>query len=293
MADESRDPQKHSFLLERPSFWANLRNNFKELVSPDPEPDLQLESKPIPVKSIWSESRPLKSRLSAVAIHLAVIGILLLPFWRPVRVQVKKAMQETMLYVPAAPPTAAPPAAMPRMRKLSGGGMPVVQPKLKLIQAPKIQPVESPTALTPMTEMNLPSLGSIGPISGPPGIGGGHSGAGPGGAGAGSGSPNGNCIGSNCADDAAIAQAPVVIFDPDPPYTDAARKAKFQGTCVLQVLIGADGHVKTAKVVQALGLGLDQNAVTTVLTWRFVPAKDKYGHPVAALATIDVNFRLL
>jgi len=46
------------------------------------------------------------------------------------------------------------------------------------------------------------------------------------------------------------------------------------------------------KVVRGLGLGLDEKALQAISQWKFRPgAKD--GQPVAVMATIEVNFRLL
>jgi len=45
-------------------------------------------------------------------------------------------------------------------------------------------------------------------------------------------------------------------------------------------------------VVRVIGLGLDEKAIEAVKQWTFKPAY-KDGKPVAAAATLEVNFRLL
>ncbi len=85
--------------------------------------------------------------------------------------------------------------------------------------------------------------------------------------------------------------APRVIYDPDPEYSEEARQAKYQGTVVLWVVIGADGRAREVQVQRALGMGLDQKAVEAVRSWRFQPAM-KDGHPVAVQVNVEVNFRL-
>ena len=35
--------------------------------------------------------------------------------------------------------------------------------------------------------------------------------------------------------------APRVVYQPDPEYSEEARKAKYQGTCVLWLVVGPDG----------------------------------------------------
>jgi protein TonB len=256
------DAEDNRFLLEQPSFFRGLVQHLKELIRPEKQPELVLESKPIPVKSIWSEQNSGRSRLTAF--------------------QIKKVV-DTQIFVPAAPPV-----QMPRMRRLSGGGSPIHVQAPKLITTPKPIRIAAPTAILPdMNAMPMPSFGSIGPISGPPGAGGG-SGSGPGGTG--SGSEGGTCTGPNCGD--AVGSGPVPVYQPDPQYSDAARKAKFQGTCIVQVTIGADGRVSHPVIVQPLGLGLDKKAIEAVLTWRFIPAKDKNGRPISVTARVELNFHL-
>ncbi len=85
--------------------------------------------------------------------------------------------------------------------------------------------------------------------------------------------------------------APRAIYDPDPEYSEEARKAKYQGTVVLWVVIDAAGNPRDIKVARSLGMGLDQKAVEAVRGWRFTPAM-KDGRPVAVQVNIEVNFRL-
>jgi TonB family protein len=84
---------------------------------------------------------------------------------------------------------------------------------------------------------------------------------------------------------------PKVIYDPDPDYSEAARKAKHQGTVVLWVIIGTDGRPREISVRRSLGMGLDEKAVEAVRRWKFDPAK-KDGQAVAVQISIEVNFRL-
>ncbi len=86
--------------------------------------------------------------------------------------------------------------------------------------------------------------------------------------------------------------APVSIYKPEPEYSEEARLAKYSGEVTLSVDIGPDGLPGNIRVVQRLGLGLDEKAVDAVSQWRFRPgAKD--GVPVTVRAQIVVNFRLL
>ena len=85
--------------------------------------------------------------------------------------------------------------------------------------------------------------------------------------------------------------SPKAIFAPDPHYSKGAREAKYQGTCVLSLVVGADGQARDIKVTRALGFGLDMNAVESVKKWKFEPGM-KDGAPVATYATIEVAFHL-
>ena len=85
--------------------------------------------------------------------------------------------------------------------------------------------------------------------------------------------------------------APKALYAPDPEYSEEARKAKYQGTVVLWVVVGPDGRPRDIKVQRTLGMGLDQKAMEAVRTWKFEPARLN-GNPVAVQINVEVNFRL-
>ena len=85
---------------------------------------------------------------------------------------------------------------------------------------------------------------------------------------------------------------PVLIFKKEPEYTEEARKAKYQGTVLLDVEIDDTGKPSDIQVVRSLGLGLDEKAVEAVRQWRFRPAM-KDDQPVQARTEVEVIFRLL
>ena len=78
--------------------------------------------------------------------------------------------------------------------------------------------------------------------------------------------------------------------DPDPEYSEEARHAKYQGTVLLWVIVGADGRPRDIRVQRSLGMGLDEKAVEAVRRWTFEPAM-KDGQPVAVQVNIEVSFR--
>jgi TonB family protein len=85
--------------------------------------------------------------------------------------------------------------------------------------------------------------------------------------------------------------APRAIYDPDPDYSEEARKAHYQGSVILYVIVDALGHPREVRVQRSLGMGLDEKAIAAVKTWRFQPAQ-KDGHPVPVEMTVEVNFHL-
>lgn len=86
--------------------------------------------------------------------------------------------------------------------------------------------------------------------------------------------------------------APSVLQKVEPEYSEEARIAKWQGTVVVSVEIGADGLAHNPQIVRSLGLGLDEKAVDALSQWSFSPGL-KDGQPVAVAAAIEVNFKLL
>lgn len=85
--------------------------------------------------------------------------------------------------------------------------------------------------------------------------------------------------------------APRAIYSPDPPYDEKARKAKYQGVCVLSLIVTPEGTPRDIHVVHAIGQGLDEKAIEAVSKWKFDPAM-KDGKPVAVAINIEVTFRL-
>jgi len=85
--------------------------------------------------------------------------------------------------------------------------------------------------------------------------------------------------------------APRVTHAPDPKYTEEARAAKYQGRCVLRLVVGEDGRPRDITVTNHLGYGLDEKAVDAVKRWKFIPAM-KDGNPVAVYMNVEVAFHI-
>lgn len=86
-------------------------------------------------------------------------------------------------------------------------------------------------------------------------------------------------------------QKPEKIFDPQPAYTEIARKARIQGVVIVQAIIDKQGAVTNVKVLKGLPMGLSEQAVDAIKKWKFSPATLN-GKPVDVYYNLTVNFRL-
>ena len=85
---------------------------------------------------------------------------------------------------------------------------------------------------------------------------------------------------------------PRIVTHVNPEYSELARKARFQGTIVLKLLVDENGAPRAIQVVRPLGMGLDEKAVQAVRRWRFHPGM-KDGKAIVTEADVEVSFRLL
>ena len=85
--------------------------------------------------------------------------------------------------------------------------------------------------------------------------------------------------------------APVVIGTIAPEYPEFARRAKQQGTVVLEVEVLRDGSVRNITVKRSIPGGLDEAAIAAVRKVRFQPGRSS-GQPVDCLVIIPVEFKL-
>lgn len=88
---------------------------------------------------------------------------------------------------------------------------------------------------------------------------------------------------------------PVPLRKVEPQYTEEARKARLQGSVILEVEVKPDGTVDPDRitVIQGLGKGLDEKAIEAVQQWTFKPAyKDGKPMGVAMPVAFQMEFRL-
>jgi protein TonB len=75
-----------------------------------------------------------------------------------------------------------------------------------------------------------------------------------------------------------------------PPYPEAARAQRLEGTVLLLVAVDASGHVTNASLQQSCGYTtLDRAALAAVKSWRFSPAR-QLDRAVAATVVVPIRF---
>ena len=178
----------------------------------------------------------------------------------------------------------------------------IVPPQILRLDNPKL-PVE-PTVVMPVIKLpdapNMPDLGI--PQSPQVAFASQGSGSGSGfgnGSGGGIGSGNGNGIGPGSGGGygggvyhvGGGVSNPILIYAPDPEFSDEARRAKYQGICVVGLIVDPQGNPQRIHIVRPLGMGLDEKALEAVRQYKFKPALFK-GKPVAVEVDIEVNFRI-
>ena len=303
--------------------FGSFGTRIKEFFSPPKQPPLPPGITPVKVKDIWSKDENFStSQLLAVLAHAAVIALLMAPIvWRVATPTQASTKVDTGI-IDISPYIAKLPAGANKAGGGGGGGAHEQLPPTKG-RAPKFQPTQftppapvirnpnpklamDPSLLGPPDlKVSNPALSNMGdPLaaavnySAGPGAGGGI-GTGSGG-GIGSGSGGGLGPGEGGGTGGGMYRAgvngvgqPACIYCPDPEYSDEARKAKYQGTVVLEVIVTADGRILEPHVLRGPGLGLEEKAMAAVKTWRMRPAVGPNGKPVTCRATIEIGFRLL
>jgi len=258
----------------------------------------------VEVATLQGLYRPQKTvaGIGSVLVHVAAVTLLLAAGSLP---PVQKAMKD---FVPLFALDLNPLQPKPKLDQSKGGGgspqktaetkgelpkiapksfvppiRPQDDPKLALnptIVAPDMPNISSTNYGNPLAGLGIPSAGNgLGT-----GIGGGRGpGVGPG---------SGGGFGGSAYKIGGGVSAPVPTYKPEPEYSEEARKAKWQGAVLLELVVDADGVPQNIKVIRSLGLGLDQKAIEAVQKWRFKPGQ-KDGKAVPVSANIEVNFRLL
>jgi protein TonB len=311
----------HNQTLEEP-IWKSLFRNIDEFFFPKKLPPLVLTSKPVPVRSIWGfYDNKGKGAMGSTAVHIVALALIIIGtiIGQHAVKEIVKPKETVELIAPSDMPTLEP------SKTVSGGGggggdrdkiqasqgrlprqsMQQLAPPVVVVRNEHpLLPVEPTVVIPPQVHIAQPDLPNLGdPLSHMPasvpsngtgsgsGIGSGNGGGVGSGEGPGFGPGHGGGTGGGAFRVGGGVSAPKAIYSPDPEYSEEARKAKFQGTCVLWLVVGPDGRPRDIRVQRTLGLGLDEKAIEAVKTWRFDPAL-KDGKPVAVQINVEVSFRL-
>lgn len=307
-------------ITEMRAWYRDLPGQIKSLFEkPKPSP-IPLTSQPVEVPDIWGDyPQEPASWLNSLLVHILAVTAIVLPYMVGRMLAPTKAKTETQVtdispYLPNLPPS-------PKKAGGGGGGGdrsptpaskgPIpkfsamqITPPVAVITNPDPKMPAPPTLLGP-PQIKLPQMqasitfgdpqGVLGPASNGPGFGGGiGSGEGTGigsGRGGGLGPGEGGGTGGGVYNVGGGVSEPIPIYKPEPPYSEEARKAKFQGVVVLSIVVDSQGNVSDVRLVRRLGLGLDEKAVETVRTWKFKPAT-RNSMPVPVRVMVEVTFRL-
>lgn len=276
-----------------------------------------------PPAEIWGHYNNYRTNgvvVSAI-IHVVLIGLLLSGIFVSHAV-VERVSRQTVTLIAPSPDTYTLPAAKKVVSGGGGGGdhdalpapkgrMPKaalqqITPPAIVLRNQKPKLTAEPTVVVPpqvhLASNNMPNIGvSKGAVmpSAPPSNGtgsGGGIGSGSGGGvgvghGPGVGAGSGGGIGGGVYHVGGGISAPQAISAPDPEYTEEARRAKTQGTCILWLIVDSAGRPRDIRVIRGLGFGLDAKALEAVRQWRFQPSM-KDGKPVDVQISVEVAFHL-
>ncbi len=260
------------------SLWSSLRDNIRAALFPDKLPPLVLTSRPVKVREIWGEYNYKKESAGvSLVVHVAMVaGLIGLSIMGAKAIKQDKPPETVTLIAPDLTPQL--PMTKKKEQTSGGGGGggdrdKLQAPKGKLpkqaleqITPPAIVirndhpklPVEPTVVVPPEIKLasNMPNIGN--PLMAVPsapsngtgsggGIGSGSGGGIGSGTGPGVGPGRGGGIGGGVFRVGGGVSAPRALDTPDPEYSEEARKAKYQGTCVLWLLLVPTASRATSK----------------------------------------------
>lgn len=303
--------------FEEKPVWAGLWESVHDVFFPVKLPPLELTSKPIPVPDRMAvKANPVAIGISST-INIAIVALLL---YLGVR-QVVKAVSPQMITTSIDVGDYNAPKAQIKAGGGGGGGdRSIIEankgklPKLEKdpITPPQPQTFEKPklaedSAINVQKDIQLPDdpsmpmigmhssanikMASAGTGSGA-GMGSGSGGGLGSGAGNGYGPGQGGNYGGGLEQIGGRVAAPVLVHSVEAEFSDEARRAKYQGVCLVSLIVDAQGNPQNIRVVRTLGMGLDEKAIEAIKQYKFKPAMKDGRTPVPVQITIEVDFRL-
>ena len=285
--------------------FASLKNSVYDVFFPKKLPPLVLESKPVAVVDRMAVKRDPTSTAIAVVIHAVLIGVILWVVGRKI-VEITAPPKANIVSLE----TPIPPPAPVKTIKMGGGGgqkgpapvskgtPPKFSPKqiLPPMAPPKIDPklAVAPTIdVDPHLKMasNMPNIGMPNATNVGVSTGNGN------GNGLGSGNGNGMGPGSGGNTGGGIRQiggsvsAPKIVSQVDAEFSEEARKAKYMGVAIVDVVVDERGIPIRVRVVSDPGMGLGEKAIEAVKQYKFKPGQEN-GKPVKTEVQIQIDFHI-
>jgi len=85
--------------------------------------------------------------------------------------------------------------------------------------------------------------------------------------------------------------APVLLMSAEAEFSEDARRAKYEGKCMISLVVDAHGMPQNVHTETPLDYGLSEKAIEAVNKYRFKPAM-KDGMPVPVKMNVEVRFHL-
>lgn len=303
--------------FEEKPIWVGLYESIRDVFFPPHLPPLELTSKPIPVPDRMAVKPNPWAIGTSIGFNLAIIGLLLF-LGIKTAIQIANKTQLTATSIDLTDFKA------PKADKANGGGGgggehsivdpikghlpkiqkdPIVPPQVETVDKPKIAMESAIDVQKNITLPDNPLLPTIGVKNstnvtlasggqGSNGIGSGSGGGMGSGTGDGYGPGYGGGAGGGLYRVGGGVSAPVALNNVEAEFSDEARRAKYQGVCLISLIVDAQGNPQNPRVIRTLGMGLDEKALEAVRKYKFRPAMKDGKTPVPVMISVEVNFRL-
>lgn len=305
-----RLPRFFSSASDSDSWWTRIRENLAHFIAPTAFSPAAANGAPIHLLKLPRTRAATRAQTVSAVTHVCVFAALMLLALHP-RKPLEKSRISSSGSVPLFPPRILSTFGLrPSPGSGSGGdrnpipatrnplppfsSIQLIKPILRqshdaeLPIPPTLLDTNAPPVVISMDKIGLPWMPNETNSGGP-------------GKGHGIGSADGNNMGDSGDGQAGYGEAgpyapgttlPTCAYCPLPVYTDEARHVKMQGTVTLRVLVGADGKASDIRIIRGVGYGLDERAMQTVRSWRFLPARDANHRAIAAWITVEAIFHL-
>jgi protein TonB len=92
-------------------------------------------------------------------------------------------------------------------------------------------------------------------------------------------------------DEDSVEEFPIALVKPEPDYPEMAKRMGIGGKVSLRLGIDRKGNVKSVRVIEKIGYGMDEAAAKCVWGYKFKPARRPDGQPVDIIITYNFTFR--